>query len=271
MPDKKTVSSVQKPPYLPLAEALRHTEEIHQNGAGSVSLESLSALLRNSVKSSSFRLKLNALRNFGLVEERGDTVSLTPLGLQYSAPTSPTERAAAAALAMQRIGMAQKLHSRFAGGILPSTESLANTLLREYSAPVPLNTAWAEFFVEALRTADLVSQVGGRTTVRRQPTVTAPWASGASLEDTEPSADALSDSSSIAVPSRSGESHRTTAASGPPDGDVQRVDFTIANGARASILIPTSATADDLDDLISLISVMRKRAARSEGAGKKRK
>jgi hypothetical protein len=253
MARKPTGSALEMPPYLALEQALKIAREIQERGGGTLSLQSLAEVFDNSLKSSSFERKLSALRNFGLVERLPDGVRLTRLALAYVAPTTADEQAKAKVDAMRNVTLLQQLHERFAGGVLPAAESLANLVLREYGAKEPLHKAWADYFVQSLRTADLLSSVGGRMTVRRSP-------DGAESSFAPLIARPLPEESVRDI--HSSDSARGGESATVSRGDVQRLEIPLHDGSVAAVLLPRTADRDDIADIMALLEVMQKRAER---------
>jgi hypothetical protein len=270
LPPKPKGSEVPRPPYLRFPDAVHAIEEIYKQGGGNLALESLSPVLRNSARSSSFRLKVNSLRNLGLVDEHNGRVSLTPVAMAVVAPTTTQERSEALTTALRKIPMLKTLHDRYAGGMLPPEEALGNLLLREYNAKPPLNREWAEYFVSTLSAADLLDSVNGRAMVRRRPGQ-AQIADATSVESGSPleSAGPAMVGDLVLRPSAQANTPRghASASQALDSADAQRVEMPLQGGGRASLMLPQSATAEDIEDLIGLLTVMKKRAQRQGGRG----
>ncbi len=256
MARKPAGSAVESPPYLGLAESLKVAQEIQERGGGTLSLESLAEVFGNSMKSSSFERKLSALKNFGLIERQRDSVRLTKLALAYVAPTAAEEQVKAKAEAMRNVALLRQLHDRFAGGVLPPADSLANLVLREYGANEPLHRSWADFFVESLRSADLVSSVGGRMTVRRTPD-----GAEASVPPPPPALPEEAPRRGVQAADRAA-SQESAVARGAGSGDAQRLEVRLHDGSVAAVLLPRTADPDDIADVIALLEIMKKRAER---------
>lgn len=244
----------ERPPYLGLEEALAAITAIQEQGGGSVTAETLSPIIGNSTKSSSFQRKVSALRGYGLVDVVGDRISVSRLGLGYVAPTSEEEKAEVAATALRNIPLARALHDRYGGGLLPNRDILANMMLREYGAAEPNNTLWADFFLGALRTAGLLAHAGGRATVLTRPNVGRADAATSS---------AAADSFAVNPAPTAAPTPAARAPAPMVSGEVQRIDLPLADGKVATIVLPTSATPDDIEDVIAMLTVMKTRADRA--------
>lgn len=261
MPPKPAGQGVQKPLYLGLGESLAVVERIQRDGGGSLRHETLSPVLKNTPKSSSFRLKLNALKSYGLVSEDRDRVELTELGMKYVAPTTEYERLEAAVQAFRNVELLRTLHDRYGGGMLPGRDILANVLLREYGAKEPLNGQWAEFFLDSARSAELVGSAGGRTVLRRGPEEGAARFPPAGTPLSTTAVDASPRSADPVV-----ERVRVREPEIPSAKDVQRVEFPLQDGSAAAILLPRAATPEDIADVIDMLQIMKKRAERMRDA-----
>jgi hypothetical protein len=242
-------AQAERAPYLTLGESLTVVQQIHEQGGGGLSLESLSPILGNSARSSSFTRKLAALRGFGMVDISAERVALNQLGLAYVAPTAAAERSQAIAQAFRNVPLARQIHDRFGGGLLPSREILANLLLREYGASDPNHQRWAEFIIEGLGTAGLLSQVGGRVSVLSR-TTTAPDPDPIREVPSAPGAGSGGSPAHVQVPQ----------VGGSPDS--HRVELPLADGEKAVVVLPKNATGEDIDDVIAMLQIMKKRAAR---------
>ena len=86
-----------KPPSMFLGDAIAVAKKIYTEAGGSVSEDDLSIMVNNSVKSSSFQLKLQSLRNYGLTvqEGPGKRISLSEVSRQIFGATSQEQRAQA--------------------------------------------------------------------------------------------------------------------------------------------------------------------------------
>jgi hypothetical protein len=257
MARKPAGSSIESPPYLSLDDSLKVAQQIQERGGGTLSLESLAEVFGNSLKSSSFERKLSALKNFGLVERQRDAVRLTKLALAYVAPTAVEEQVRAKAEAMRNVPLLRTLHDRFAGGVLPPADSLANLMLREYGANEPLHRAWADFFAASLRSADLLSSLGGRTTVRRSPDGAEAGAATAAppILDEVPRRD-------VQAADRGVSQESATVSRAAASGDSQRLEVRLHDGSAAAVFLPRTADPDDIADVIALLEIMKKRAER---------
>src|SRR5438105_2036084 len=105
MPAKRT-----ELPYLPFEQSIAVVEQLYSRAGGSLSKDDFGSIIGNSVKSSSFTRKLNALKNFGLASGSGHTVELTALGVSIAAPESNAQLAEALASSFLRIDLFRKVY-----------------------------------------------------------------------------------------------------------------------------------------------------------------
>jgi hypothetical protein len=250
---------LERPPYIDLLEAVRAAKEIHVQGGGSVSLEILSGILGNSVKSSSFQRKLSALRAYGFADMRGNGVVLTPLAMKVVAPTSPNEENDAMHEAARNIAVFRTLHERYSGGVLPGRDMLANVLLREYNATDPLHRQWTDFFIATLRAAGLLGSAGGRVTVQRRPSR---GPETASVADASPPMALGEGTAALPALRAQGTGHVVR----PGDDPARRFELPLGLDGRVVVMLPTAPSGPDFDDLIAMIQVMKRRAERQQTA-----
>ena len=149
---------VAQPPYLDLAEAVRISEQIYEQGAGRADKNLLTVILRNSTSSSSFTRKLQSLRWYQLTAGMVPPVALTEIGLSIAAPKDEASRLSALKAAAIGPDQFRRTYERLKGKLLPQKEFLVNGFQHDLSAPKIIATAWAESFTTALETAKLLLQ-----------------------------------------------------------------------------------------------------------------
>jgi hypothetical protein len=155
-------------PYLLFESAISVVGELYSRGGGAVSKDDFGTLIKNSVKSSSFIRKLNAMKNFGLVETSGSDIRLTDLGNIIAAPESPQQRAQSLAQAFLSIDLFRRAYEKFKGGILPERQFLANSF-QALGAPAALKDGWAQQFRDSGIAAGLLRDEGGKIRVLTSP------------------------------------------------------------------------------------------------------
>lgn len=238
---KKNIGYGVKPPYVDLGEALELVDKVYNDGGGSVSEDQLSAMFSNSVQSSSFRLKLGALKTFGLVSQAGagTRVELSEVGRSYSAAMTAGQRASAVQAAFLNIENYRKLFEFWSGKVLPQDEFFLNSIRERCKVPAELARSWKNSFMESARAAGLLQErADGRVQLRREPGST----------EEEPI----------------GSSETTEKAQGPLRAapvirrdDVERFPIPLAGeGKSAMIELPKGWTPDDVRKMIYVIKAM---------------
>lgn len=231
-----------KSPYLDLRESLSVIREIQERGGGELTLEALSDVLDNTVKSSSFRRKVLALKDFGLAADIKDGkkltgVKLTSLGHDVLLPASEMDRQEKLRRAVLEVSLFADLYERLKGQQLPEVNYLENIVRRDLGVGEDDSREWAEAFLEAVRTADMVDSRGILLAHVRK-----------SKESKEPSVSA--------TPSRPEQS----AGSRPPSAGVDRdlsLRVPIAAGGVIEVRIPEDATSGDVEIALSLLRAVR--------------
>lgn len=153
-------SFAKDPPFIDLEEALRIAKEIYTKGGGQLSREELSKIVGNSTKSSWFRLKVVALRGFGLIKDpKGEEdIELSPLAMSILAPQSTEELAVAKLEALNSLPDFRSVAQRYQGKPEPEQAFVENIFAREHKIPADQEEKrrkWAECFLASARAADL--------------------------------------------------------------------------------------------------------------------
>jgi hypothetical protein len=169
-PAKKWVSKSKKPkravsdssiakgkpwtfPKNTLEDAIRIPKEIEEKNAGNpMPVEGVATAV-------GFRLAndwrfLDLLRSadqYGLVERTGGSVSLTRLGQDVVAPSSPSQRSEALLTAFRSVKDFAGVEKFYGGKRIPEDEFFLNTLTREFNIPRDRVDAFAKIFVDNLK------------------------------------------------------------------------------------------------------------------------
>jgi hypothetical protein len=109
--------------------------KVEQDGAGTLSEESLAIALRLSVKSSGFQLKALTARQFGLLTKQGNTLWTTPRAKAIFKPTTEDEKRKALIDSFLEIPLFRAVAARFKGTPLPQGQAFRNILEREFGIP----------------------------------------------------------------------------------------------------------------------------------------
>lgn len=169
---KRRVGYGVKPPNINYGQAIKFVKKIYEDAGDNVSEDQLSSIMGNSVRSSSFRLNLAALKAFGLVthEGKGKRIGVSELGRRIVAPISSEERSQALKTAFLKIEVYRKLFETWAGKILPADEFLLNTIHDRCKVPSELTKRWKNSFIQSGRAAGLFQgRPDGKIQLRLEP------------------------------------------------------------------------------------------------------
>jgi len=169
---RKKIGSAVKTPYLHLGQAIEVVKQVYELIGGSASEDEFSTILGNSVKSSSFNLKVQAVKNFNLIEQaaKGQRIVLSALGKRIFAATSPEERAHAVQEAFLRVRQYKALYEAYAGKLLPTGEFLLNAIVQHCKVPSQLTNQWKDSFMASGAAAGLFQErADGKIQVRLAP------------------------------------------------------------------------------------------------------
>lgn len=153
-PDRWTLK---EPLFIDLGEAIAIAKEIYIQGGGQVTKEEFSKIVKNSTTSSWFRLKLTAMKLFGLISDtKKESVELTPLAVRITAPHSLEELAEAKLKALTSYSAFRRVAERYLHKPEPAEPSfVANVFERELNIPTEKKDKWAKRFIESARAAGL--------------------------------------------------------------------------------------------------------------------
>ncbi len=112
--------------------ALDIARRVEESGGGSLTEETLAINLGLSAKSSGFRLKSLAARQFQLISKQGNTLTTTPVAKAIFKPTSDGDADRGYREAFLSIPLFQAVSERYQGHPLPDSQTLRNVLEREF-------------------------------------------------------------------------------------------------------------------------------------------
>lgn len=228
------------PPWVDLKRSLEIAREMYDKGAGTVSYDDMARLLKNTVKSSAFRMKIVALKSFGLVSYDGSNVRLTALALAIIAPSSEQERQEATFNAFSSVGLHQSLYQKYKGGYLPEDAFLANTIVRDFGAAPESKDEWVECFKLSGRVAGVLSDEGGKVRVLQNAKASNVFISHASTPPSAPS------------PPESLPLHYNSLSN-------QTSTFPILLDEERSVMVPVDFGREDLEYLQGVLELYVKR------------
>lgn len=112
--------------------ALDIARRVEESGGGTLTEETLAVNMGLSVKSSGFRLKSLAARQFQLVSKQGETLTTTPVAKAIFKPTSGEDAQRGYRQSFMSIPLFQAVAERYRGQRLPESQTLRNVLEREF-------------------------------------------------------------------------------------------------------------------------------------------
>lgn len=154
-------------PYYSLDKSIDVPRVIHQRAGGRCGRGQLAGLLGYSgVKNGGFATRISAAKMFGLIEESGESISLTDRARKILSPVRPSDAEQAKLDAFMSVELFRKVFEDFEGHTLPGPDGLQNLFLTEYKI-VPKQVASAlRNLMESADSAGLFD-LGGRTKLIR--------------------------------------------------------------------------------------------------------
>ena len=143
--------------------ALDIARRVEDSGGGTLSEETLAVNLGLSVKSSGFRLKSLAARQFQLVVKQGDTLSTTPVAKAILKPTSGEDAQRGYRQSFLAIPLFQAVSERYRGQRLPDSQTLRNVLEREFHVEHSRVQQAERMLLDSARDAHLLKHQGDGT------------------------------------------------------------------------------------------------------------
>ena len=143
--------------------ALDIARRVEEGGGGTLSEETLALNLGLSAKSSGFRLKSLAARQFQLITKQGDTLSTTPVAKAVFKPTSNEDALRGYRLAFLSIPLFKAVAERYRGQRLPDSQTLRNVLEREFQVEHARVQQAERMLLDSARDAHLLKHRGDGT------------------------------------------------------------------------------------------------------------
>lgn len=112
-------------PYLDLDDAVNVAKGVHMAGGSSCQVDQLAAQLQQPASSSTFQIRINTARIFGLVMYSQGTVTLTPLGTRIC---DPQQEKGARADSFLNVPLYKAVYEQFKGSALPPPSGLDATM-----------------------------------------------------------------------------------------------------------------------------------------------
>jgi len=136
-----------------LEDAIRIPKEIEEKNAGNPMpvAELATAVGFRLANDWRFLDILRSADQYGLVERTGGTVSLTKLGQDVVAPSSPSQRSEALMTAFRNVKDFEAVEKFYGGKRIPEDEFFLNTLTREFSISRDRVDTFSKIFVDNLK------------------------------------------------------------------------------------------------------------------------
>lgn len=151
-------------PALTFPEFVQVISGIGGRDVRSGTLVLLSNVLGNSAKSSTFTNKVIALKNFSSIAVNGDDFELTSIGNGIAYPKNQDEKTLSIQKAFAAHTILGKVWNDLKGRDFEE-QFLPNIMVSVGGVPDNLKGEWATYFAEAIRTAKLVKNTGGKEIV----------------------------------------------------------------------------------------------------------
>jgi hypothetical protein len=163
--NRKKVRTVWTFPQNTLEEAIRLLQVIEEKNAGKpIKSEDLSKIIGYKVNDWRFLNVLVSANKYGILDGSGTTatVSLTTIGADIVAPSSPAQRQKALLVAFNKVDQFKRVAEFYAGKHIPEDEYFGNTLVREFEVPRERVEAFIRVFTANLDYLKAFAAVDGK-------------------------------------------------------------------------------------------------------------
>ena len=143
--------------------ALDIAHRVEESGGGALTEETLAISLGLSAKSSGFRLKSLAARQFQLISKHGDTLTTTPVAKAIFKPTSNEDALRGYREAFMSIPLFKAVADRYRGQRLPDSQTMRNVLEREFQVETSRVQQAERILLDSARDAHLLKHRGDGT------------------------------------------------------------------------------------------------------------
>lgn len=148
-------------PSLPLPEADRIVSEAGKYGSRHAPEAFAQIAGHTSSNSGPFRMKMAALRDWGLIEGRGEEVTLTRLSERLAHPISDEDRTAALQEAFSQASVFSDLYESSSKNVPLQVDQIANIAVHQLGITPSSKTAFAKSFSRSVVAAGLARDLGG--------------------------------------------------------------------------------------------------------------
>ena len=143
--------------------ALDIARRVEESGGGALSEETLAISLGLSSKSSGFRLKSLAARQFQLINKQGDTLTTTSVAKAIFKPTSNEDAVRGYRESFLSIPLFKAVAERYRGQRLPDSQTLRNVLEREFQVETSRVQQAERMLLDSARDTHLLKHRGDGT------------------------------------------------------------------------------------------------------------
>ena len=143
--------------------ALDIARRVEDGGGGSLSEETLAINMGLSVKSSGFRLKALASRQFQLLTKQADVLTTTPTAKAILKPTNDLDAMNGYRQAFMAVPLFRAIAERFKGQPLPQGQTMRNVLEREFQVEHGRVQQAERILLDSARDAQVLTTSGDKT------------------------------------------------------------------------------------------------------------
>ena len=151
-----------KYPLTSFQNALEVAQAVSDAGGANAEVQNpvIAHALRSSHTSGAFSQRLSSARAYGLIAGGRGGYRLTDAAKRYFLPSSDSEKRQATLELLNAPPIFSEIIKRFDGNKIPSTEMLANLLMREMKVPESWKERVARFFLKAAQDAGIIDSQG---------------------------------------------------------------------------------------------------------------
>ena len=143
--------------------ALDIARRVEEGGGGSLTEETLAINMGLSVKSSGFKLKALAARQFQLLTKQSDVLTTTPTAKAILKPTNDLDAINGYRQAFLAIPLFRAIAERFKGQPLPQGQTMKNVLEREFQVENGRVQQAERIFLDSARDTKVLATSGDKT------------------------------------------------------------------------------------------------------------
>lgn len=159
---KQRVSEDSRYPVYTLDDSVVAARAVHEQGGGRCTPDQLAAFLRYSTTNSGAWLsRLSSARHFGLIQNDGRFITITPLALRIISPEYEEDAAEARAEAFLAVPLYGRLFQRYQGSSLPAEAGLRNAMVTTFGIPEGRTATAYKVLMESADQAGFFAARGG--------------------------------------------------------------------------------------------------------------